>query len=485
VNCNTCDYRLWNLPPGACPECGSPFKPSDFSFRPNAVHFLCPHCQQHYFGLDLRGHLVPRAFQCVKCSNPIDMDQMLVRPAAGLDEKHTARDTNPWVDRRRAGWFGGYFRTFGRAMVLPAGLIRATPPNTGAADAALFAIITQTAFYLLGAGPIILLILTLSQRSFGGVGDTVRVVIWGVGLLLAVFAYAGVWALTTHGLLRLTHARPAHGFNRTLQAIAYPSVGNWTLAVPCFNFYTFWIGLGWWSTCSIIMLVKGQNVSGWRAALAVLTWPIVTVAAAIGWVAWYFFSVAQVASVAMTAHAHHQVEELNNEVIAYASTHGGTGPEHAAAVLIDGRLRPWAFAGTVSYTMPQSIAIGAHTLDDFRAMTRQERETAVADTVAAMPAGVIAHRLGGYVFTYHGFSLDPPTDPGLWTLLDSHDPGSVYTRHRRFDRHIGLADGSVIRVPHADFDAALADQNALRATHNLPPLPDLETITHADPATHP
>ena len=35
--CKSCNYPLWNINTRQCPECGAPFKPSDFQFALNEV----------------------------------------------------------------------------------------------------------------------------------------------------------------------------------------------------------------------------------------------------------------------------------------------------------------------------------------------------------------------------------------------------------------------------------------------------------------
>lgn len=80
MRCKKCDYRLWNLPSRVCPECGQPFRPSEFEFPVNSVQFRCPHCNQSYYGTGEKGHLVPIEFECVS-SHQI---QPKKRPAQGM-----------------------------------------------------------------------------------------------------------------------------------------------------------------------------------------------------------------------------------------------------------------------------------------------------------------------------------------------------------------------------------------------------------------
>jgi hypothetical protein len=102
MRCQQCEYRLWNLTSRQCPECGTPFAPSEFDFAPNTVRFCCPHCDQDYYGTSASGHLVPDAFDCVRCHNFIRMDEMVMRPAEGVEEEDTRAECSPgWSGR---GW---------------------------------------------------------------------------------------------------------------------------------------------------------------------------------------------------------------------------------------------------------------------------------------------------------------------------------------------------------------------------------------------
>ena len=110
-----------------------------------------------------------------------------------------------------------------------------------------------------------------------------------------------------------------------------------------------------------------------------------------------------------------------------------------------------------------------------------EQAKAAAD---AMPQNVVAHRLGDFVFTYHG--VDSSTgDPSLWIVISSADPVANPNPPLGENIAVGCLDGSVKTfLPHL-FASALADQNALRRSVGLPPLPDPRTVTHDAPAVPP
>ena len=110
MRCRKCEYRLWSLTDSVCPERGTPFRPSDFEFVINSVQFCYPYCNQDYDGTSDKGHLVPSAFDCVACGQPLHMEQ-------------TEVDQNPWLVCKRRGVFKAWFAMVGRAMVSSAQLM--------------------------------------------------------------------------------------------------------------------------------------------------------------------------------------------------------------------------------------------------------------------------------------------------------------------------------------------------------------------------
>jgi hypothetical protein len=131
-----------------------------------------------------------------------------------------------------------------------------------------------------------------------------------------------------------------------------------------------------------------------------------------------------------------------------------------------------------------SVPAGSSTLMTFESGTAYEQGQTLGEV--ALPAGVVAHRLGDYVFTYHG--IDPKTDDaGLWLVIASPDPGAngMLLQGEVFAYQAQLADGSVLTINAVDWPGALAGQNALRAQAGLAPIPDPQTVTHSAPAVGP
>ena len=127
MRCKNCDYRLWNIRGRQCPECGTPFRPSEIEFTPNAVEFCCPHCDTAYYGTTHNGQLSPQQFDCVTCGQHIHTDEMVLRPAPGCADEETVKEGNPWLMRNHRGNVKAWFATVGWGLIQPGRLLKATP----------------------------------------------------------------------------------------------------------------------------------------------------------------------------------------------------------------------------------------------------------------------------------------------------------------------------------------------------------------------
>jgi predicted Zn finger-like uncharacterized protein len=276
MRCKICDYQLWNLPSRRCPECGTPFRVSDYEFVPNSVQFRCPHCGQAYYGTGPKGHLVPEAFTCVKCGSPLNMNDMVLLPAEGLEDEQTEVYRMPWLDRRRNGWWRSWWATVKMSLTSPARVMRGLPPDSSVRSAVWFAVAT----WMVTAGLIMLTTLGLMAviGLFSGSAP-----MRGVGMaplfVLTIFAAlallpVAVWAGIAHVVLLATGGT-RYGFGRTCEAIFYSAGTNVLLLIPGCGAYIYWI---WWLVSAAIMLKQGQRVHGLRATLAVLALPVLLIA---------------------------------------------------------------------------------------------------------------------------------------------------------------------------------------------------------------
>jgi hypothetical protein len=126
MRCLHCDYPLWNVRDRRCPDCGTPFTPSERSLPRGGVRFLCPHCDAAYYGTSAEGHLVPRRFACVQCAQTIDMDEMIVAPLAGdAVTGEPAEFGNRWLERRQP--LRDYFWALGEILLRPVQFGRSLP----------------------------------------------------------------------------------------------------------------------------------------------------------------------------------------------------------------------------------------------------------------------------------------------------------------------------------------------------------------------
>lgn len=488
MHCKHCDYALWNLRDRICPECGNAFLPSDYEFVPNSIRFCCTECGQDYYGVDEKGHLVPTEFDCVRCGAPQRMDDMLVLPTEGVTEEQTRPDPMPWVDGTHAGRpFRAWYATMGMAIGRPRRLMRALPDHASVARAWWFALISNTVFFGIGVGPILLWSLFSAGRLGGGAGlSAILGILFGALILMLAFVLAvTIWGLVAHGLLRLTG--PTYGtIGRTYQAICYSSACNFLVAIPLCGFYLFPVSMIWWSVVAGLMLATLQRVHGFRAALAAAMMPVVLSLTVVGLYAFMMYWMFSMVGTARLATApFFKMQAMTGSLVSYRLDTSADGPTHALRLVAEDYLMVSdEFVGDMTMTSSQQIALpggeGA-TLADFDAMSPTERIQAALDAADSLPDGVIAHRLGDFVFTYHGIGTDA-TDNTLWLVIYWPDPDFNPPLQASEPIMVGQLDGTPLPILMGMFPAALQRQNASRKAIGLPPLPDPATITHANPA---
>ena len=484
MRCETCDYPLWNLKTRQCPECGTLFTPGGYEFVPNSVRFCCPNCSQAYYGTGEKGHLEPARFDCVSCSRHLTMNDMVLEPAAGLEEEQTTVDVNPWLARKRIGWFKGWFSTIGRALVAPGRLMRGTPEPSPAGDAWRFCLGTFAAVIVLALVPLIMLFLiplVMATAAAGGGGAGAG----GPGALLLTMTVAGalffgfvvfliyvvLWGLVTHGLIRISGQ--GHGpIRRTYQAICYSSGAYVVSAVPCFGKYVAGI---WWVVSAVIMVKVAHGLSGLRATFAVVTFPLALI---ISLVAVYAIAITAVVTGAGAIGAGPSSTKETRLVLVAVIGYGGQGPSHAVELVTTGGLEAWDLVGFNTATGADAVPVGTLDLFDFAMLEPQDRQVYVQEAIDGLPEGTVAHRLGDFVFTYHG--IDPTTaDPRLWLVVMTPDPDAMVSPPRTI--YVGQADGTVRWFATPLLKGELAEQNRLRALDGLPPLPDPSLLRHGQP----
>ncbi|MFG0285397.1 MAG: YIP1 family protein [Phycisphaerales bacterium JB039] len=486
MRCKTCDYALWNLRDRTCPECGRNFSPSEYEFVPGSVRYLCPHCGQQYYGTDQSGHLVPRAFDCVKCGVHIHMDHMVLLPAEGYSDAQTMQATNPWLTPgvslpRR------WLSTVKMAMFQPGQLIEGTPPESSRRAAWGFALLTQGSVALVGVALWLMMMMLMSTVGGAGMGAGAAIGMALLGAVMGVlfaligfFLSAFLWAAAAHFIL-LLGGGTERGFVRTLQCVLYSSGANVLMIIPCANYFA-WI---WWVVSCAIMLKQGHRIGGLRAATAAIIAPLVFVIAFVGlYVGVVFMAVTTARGAAAGAAAAQAQFTPSGATAAMTSAlldHAadvGAWPDHAARLLDDG-LAADDFAGAISPTNPADITAAGEPLTQLQQLPRAARSAAIDAIVEQLPPDLVAHRVGDFVFTYHGIAPEG-ADGRLWLVIESPPSNPLLPPAQIL---VGQADGGAASYPTADFPGALERQNTIRAAHDLAPLWHPDYVQEERPQT--
>lgn len=495
MRCRTCDYSLWRIGERRCPECGSPFVPSQFEFRRNAVAFRCPHCAQAYYGTGRRGHLEPAEFGCASCGERVRMDEMTLEPAPGVGDDEAEVRYSPWLDprarTRRLFGVSRWARTAMMALTSPVRLMRCTPVESSVARAALFSLVTQVVFSLFTAVPIAILMLFAAVMGSGSAraGLTAMLVgtLWyGLSLALTI-GLTLAWALLSHMILRTTGGAPCP-LGRTIQAVCYSTPGFLLVAIPCVGTYAAPLSLIWWACLASVMLQAGHGVRPWRAWVAGMIPPVVLGVLAVAAAVAFVLAVGNVQTSWQGSSANRFGAQLLGDALRAEADANGM-PAHVARLMADDPSLASAAVDWQGSTDPARVRIGAMTLADFAddraglgprelAARLESLRRAAEEAAAALPDGVIAYRVADFVFTHSGMAWPPP-EGDLWLVVES-------PMGRQGPQAMGVAvveaDGDVVEFGPGGLAGGLAAQNALRALHGLPPLPDPATVTHGAPA---
>ncbi|MCH7993527.1 MAG: hypothetical protein IIB57_03690 [Planctomycetes bacterium] len=168
-------------------------------------------------------------------------------------------------------------------------------------------------------------------------------------------------------------------------------------------------------------------------------------------------------------------------LVDYAARESGAGPGHAIELVMSDDLTVDDFASADTYSTTDAVLV---TLDislvDFRGLPSDSQKSAAQKAIDALPKGVIAHRLGDFVFTYHGVDFEN-ADPNLWVVVWSPDPDLNLPLNLQDWVAVGLADGTAQAMTVSTLLSALSSQNAVRAAQGLPPLKSPLDVTHDKP----
>ncbi len=475
MRCRQCNYRLWNLASRQCPECGAPFRPSEFDFTPNSVQFLCPHCRQTYYGTDLRGHLEPNAFNCVKCGTFLTMDDTLLLPADGVVEEQTELLAVPWLEREKRGRVRAWWATAKMAIKQPQEMMAALPEGYPVGASIWYSFVTNLLIFSVSIGPILLIPMLVAAIGSGRIGPAavgiLVVIVLFVGAAVSTIFWMAVWGLLTHGVLRVI-AQPQRGLARTMQAVCFSSGANVVTAVPCLGLYIGWIA---WIVSAVLMVKRGQGVSGARAAIAVAGPPAAaTVVGAAGYL--IFLSQMLAGGITFPTTTRPTGPGLSSQAIQmamlrHAVSHGGAGPPHIAVLLWEGELLPSDLVVLGGDARASLIQLGDVSIGELEAMPRDARRARRDAALQSLPTSQPVYRFGDYVFTHRGVQAIPGTLHWIaieWPLSRGDDELTPI----RVIPNLG----KTIHLSPAEFGNALINENARRAADGLPPIPDPRTV---------
>jgi hypothetical protein len=498
MHCRTCNYPLWNLRARKCPECAAPFAPGEYEFTPLSVRFCCPHCDHPYFGTGDRGHPDPPAFPCLRCGAAVTLDEMVLKPVSGVDDRLTSPDTMPWLDRCRRGRVRAWFEMIGRGLTAPGQVIAATPPGSPLRSAWAFGLLT-TAVFIAAGGAQGAVYAWLWEDWLPGwywpgpLMPRARVAAFLAAAVAAAALLVPLWTLVAHAILKLSGGWTLR-YGRTCQAILYSAGANVFSAVPCFGPL---MGLPWWAASAGIMLKRGQQVSGLRAALAAGALPgLIVLLPVAGYLALTAFSTMWSVNMAgpwdlNPGAPSYATSVVTYGVASYGMKRNGSSPLHGIEITLDADLAAFSsnlagplFCDPSTQTKAEDVPLGDGTLADFLQAGRARQLEIAVSVLQDQDPAVVAHRVGDFVFTSHG-ALTYAWDAELWLVVMLPDPdanGPPGPNDRVF---IGTAQFNVIETWFSDLPALLKAQNAHRAGLGLPALPDLATVTHARPAVAP
>lgn len=500
MDCPGCNYALWNLTNRQCPECGRPWKPSEFDFTLNSVQFKCPHCAQSYYGTGEKGHLIPSSFECVSCHRPIAMDECVLEPTEGVSEDRTKVAEQPWHNRAKIGRFRAFFRTILQSCFAPHELMGRTPPSDPPSEAVLFGVLANAIYGALGLA-------VCGAMVWGGGGASVGTIAAVLGGFVAIGVFVGLWVVAAHFIAiggsqftesayteadSTAEAEPLR-IGRAVQAIAYSSAAMALAAVPCLGMWLAPISVLWWAVCAGVMISVGYRTTTPRAVLAGLAGPAIAVCLAV-----IGISIAAITENAATPGGIRSVLVAAQNPVAtqiYAALRSATStgtsgepPMHVAEALVHYTVMPdqlRVFGTSMDYPVvdptatEQSSEMAGHWIFDLETVSRL-----VALNTPRPDSGdiLVAHRLGDYVFCYHGLDWNDSAQSSRWVFFTHPEPGLIGDAPRAGRYCAVHLDGTIENFADAnEFFYSLGVEMGTRERLGLPVLADPDLVFSGTP----
>lgn len=471
MRCRTCDYSLWNLKPGPCPECGTPFDPSKYRFRPNAVEFKCPCCSQAYYGTTTVGHLEPSSFDCASCGNGVTLAETIVVPAPGVAEDATGVPDLAWENRARIGLVRAWWRTVIRTLSAPTEAMESIPPTAPLSGPILFAGLTSVLGTTFGA------VLALSGLGIGAIfmnataGNILRLMLIQIAILASNIVFAIIATLLGGFVAHLTlmALRAARGdLARTLQATLYGSGAAYALYIipcPCVSL----AGIPWWCVCLALMYRVAHSTTMAKSVIAMLVALVVSLSAT--------FALALIpqglgyGSQGMVSFSTGTSSAVTGDDIAEGFTDAraatGAWPRTPLDLVLHDHLSGEHLANMVAMDGGDEVAFGSLAP---RALADDDLEAVRAESdrlAALLPADNGVFRLGRSIFVYRG--RDAAVEDAWLVIIEPRRHNDGTARNQLWT--VVRPDGA-LRFTTDEIYPALATENARRAAAGLPEIPD-------------
>jgi hypothetical protein len=423
------------------------------------------------------------------------MDECVLEPTEGVSEDRTKVAEQPWHNRAKIGRFRAFFRTILQSCFAPHELMGRTPPSDPPGEAVLFGVLANMLYGVFGLA-------VCGAMVWGGGAASLSSIAAVFGGFVAIGVFVGLWVIAAHFIAvggsqsvdreqtelgTSAEVKPL-GIGRAVQAVAYSSAAMALAAVPCFGLWLAPISVLWWAVCTGVMIAVGYRTTTVRAVLAGLAGPAIAILlSAIG------ISIAALAGNAsapggiqavMSAAQNPVATQVYGALQSAAATStNGAPPVHVAEALMNRAIMPQqfrVFGTSVSYPVVDPTAVdatnglaGPWVFD----MPTVQRLSALNTPDPNSDEVLVAHRLGDFVFCYHGLDWNDSEQLSRWVFFTHPEP-SLEGSGARYGRYCAVhRDGTIESFANEEeFLEALDVENLMRETAGVRSIPDPELI---------